>query len=479
MVHGIAIILGGNMLVKRHSDHRKKAAIILVPCLCFGLTSCQQSPDSDYVVNKNENVFESIVAEENTENQQVDVPENFQDSFVIDDEIKVTVDAQVKAEYTSMPVANATPHMITEDDVRLWADVFFEGKTAYEPKVEMTKSEIEETILRYKTKIEEAQNSEDEELRNMVDLYQKELSSYESIYASASEDVEPIVCDFTFHSYDYFMTAADRQFWDGNSEYESLKYTQQIQANVEDLNGLDATLTATRRSESDYMMNLLDFYYIDSQNLDDMPYKEMTQEEAAELADQALEKLGLSDWVIASCSDMSDSTTSRFILNYTMTCQGIPLLSGYNIDLKSEDAYAANYYYSSLEVMVRNGIIESVFLISPMDITSIENENVKVKSFDEVYDLFKSQMENSFTIDSIIDFGEDTQMKNAPKEIRITDIELGMFRVSKKDAEYEYMLVPVWAFSGTIYVNGEDWGTSNFCMLNAVDGSTINVSLGY
>lgn len=465
---------------KRRLNHCIRVILLSLSAgACFGVSACQQNPDKDFVVNKNENIFESIVAEKNVESQELNAPESYQDSFVIDGGINVSVDAAVKSVQTDLPVVNVVPHMITEDEAKLWADVFFEGKTAYEPKVEMTRAEIESTILMYRTRIEEVKNSEDAQEREMADIYQQELSYYENIYESASENVEPVVCDFTFHSYDYFMTAADRQLWSGNDEYESLKNTQQIKAEVQDLNGHSATVIASRRNEADYILNTLNFFYLDSQNMGDIPYKEMTQDEAAAIADQTVKDLQLSDWVLDSGVDMSDATASRYLFNYTMTCQGLPVLTGYTIDLKSEDAYAANYYYSSLEITIRNGIVESVFLISPMDVVNTENENVRIKSFDEAYELFKSQMTTSYTMNSIIDFGSDTQMKNAKKEIRVDDIELGMFRVSKKDAAYEYMLIPVWSYSGHIFIDGEDWGVSNVCMLNAVDGSTIDVTLGY
>ncbi|MBR3037532.1 MAG: hypothetical protein IKI52_02400, partial [Clostridia bacterium] len=66
----------------------------------------------------------------------------------------------------------------------------------------------------------------------------------------------------------------------------------------------------------------------------------------------------------------------------------------------------------------------------------------------------------------------------------VDDVQLGLFRIREQNSPDTGLLVPVWFFTGS-QVNDWDeqinqWGTSSpLCVINAIDGSIIDVHKGY
>ncbi len=129
---------------------------ILLPFLL--LQGCQENPQEDVVVNRTDGVLESAILEsagvndsEGSAGNHETAPESYTDSFVnASGDVTVTVDAYIQACNDPMPVVRIAPHDITSQEVQNWAQVLFDGHTAYEPASQLSKSEIEEQVLFYR-----------------------------------------------------------------------------------------------------------------------------------------------------------------------------------------------------------------------------------------------------------------------------------------------------------------------------------------
>ena len=175
---------------------------------CLLLTGCAENPTEDIVVNKNEGKLEQAIQRENKKDSDTSVPEKYTDQFQADGEKKeVSVDASVTGLEENKPVVRVKPHLITEEEAKRWADVLFEGATAYEPG-EKSKTEIEDRILQLKERISdqdkllEDYGSQEEADRIKKEL-EEEIKEYEKQYASASDTDEKIPCTWEFHPYGY------------------------------------------------------------------------------------------------------------------------------------------------------------------------------------------------------------------------------------------------------------------------------------
>ena len=89
----------------------------------------------------------------------------------------------------------------------------------------------------------------------------------------------------------------------------------------------------------------------------------------------------MENWQYAEYKTSEAENIQNVMVTYTPSYESITAFQGPLIDLKAEDLYAANYYYSSLSIGFENGVLTSVELISPMDVVQIENENVETMEF--------------------------------------------------------------------------------------------------
>lgn len=447
------------------------------------IAGCQESPDEDIVVNKSESSLAEAIADTGTNNDTEHVPETCVDSFICSGEnIQVTVDADIEVLGDAFPVVSVQPHQITVDEVRQWADVLFHGETAYEPDNQYSKKEIEEMVLNLKQSsdldalTEEYGNIED--AKAVQEQIQQMIEDYEAMYDDAPDETDRKLCDWQFHPADYYD--ADAAIWAGNEQYETLKDTDYLNAVGYDAEENTPYLSAFNRDKDDYKLNGIHFQLMTSDaSVGAAKRREIKKDEAISMADETVSQLGFEDWKLWSVDQFSDEESFVYRMTYSPCYFGVPTLVGFkNADLKSEDTYAANYYYSLLEIVINNGIINYVALTSPTEVTEVRNENVNTLAFTEIYECFKNQMQNKYTISSFIVTG-DNQMPGESIEIRVTTIKEGMFRIREKNEDYRFMMVPAWLFVGEVFIDGSSWGETDLCYINAIDGSIIDPLLGY
>lgn len=445
---------------------------------CLLLTGCAENPTEDIVVNKNEGKLEQAIQGENKKDSDASVPEKYTDQFQADGgKIEVSVDASVTGLEGNKPVVRVKPHVITEEEAKQWADVLFEGATAYEPG-EKSKTEIEDRILQLKERISdqdkllEDYGSQEEADRIKKEL-EEEIKEYEKQYASASDADEKIPCTWEFHPYGYYDALPMPTSGDAN--YEGLDKTSQLIAQAT-VNGHQAMVEVDNREESDYRLNTQWFLYEDEQEWVKEETGTLSKEEAVKQADEIKNQLGMENWQYAEYKTSEAESIQNIMVTYTPSYENITAFQGPLIDLKSEDLYAANYYYSSLSIGFENGVLTSVELISPMDVVQIENQNVETMDFEEIYQTFKKQAQAQFTESAFLD---SDATETGTIQIEISEITEGLFRIKEKSNTEDFLMVPAWSFSGTLRVDGDDWGKQEFLMINGIDGSVINTSLGY
>lgn len=482
------------MNIKRGKDavrikHIKVGALALIGIMVCSV-GCQMTPKEDIVVNKNEaKQLQTASDKESALSNQFsgeNIPERYKDSFqCLNDDVKVTVNAGISVLSNNGEVSTirVRPHQITENEVKKWADVLFEGQIAYEPKTQYTKSELEEKILMLKkandkdTLMEEYGSEAAAE--TMQAEYNEAIAYYESIYNSTPNEIEKKECDWSFHSRDYYDL--DAALWNDSDEYASIKKTEKIAAVCVDSDGLERTILANRRSEEDYIIN--DIAYAvnsDSQIIDAEKIKKINKEDAEKLSSDVLDKLDLSNWTLWDSYVVSDDNGLLYHFNYSPTYNDVPALMGdKDVELNSEDTYAANYNYSSLMVNILNGRVDSIYLTAPIDQVEVVDEKVTTLSFEKVYASFKNQMQNKYTVNSFIQFGGEDAKEEHQIEIKVNSIKEGLFRIKEKNTDYSYLLVPTWIFIGDVIIDENNMGDSTLCYVNALDGSIIDPKLGY
>lgn len=471
----------------------------VISFLSLILTSCQSAPEEDIVVNKRDDVLESIIA--NGDNSKSDsenslyAPIKYKDSYAgADDKVTIRIDIETAPETVNAPVIMVKPHEITVEETKTWVNVLFENNEAYEPYTVYTKDELEKQILEYKRLLSDRDallqyyNYDIELYEYSISVFEDMLAACEKQYETAPEEYTPKKTDWTFHPASYYdnMTGVQDESLD---ETLSLRMTSK-------LNGHDAMLYSSNRAASDFQLHELWFFYKDEANMflkdEKIGNLAMSSEEAQEKAINLVKSLGLEQWEFFSIQkDTMPADTLyqerisyniEFIKNY----EGTEVIPQEQLStIKGENDYAARYYYEKLTVRITNGIITNVMLTSPMDVVEIESANAQVLSFEKIKDLLKNQLQSEYTFSKTLGMSEEeyelmTGEKDLKAEVSIQRAEFGLVRIKVRDNDKLFRYVPAWCFYGDTSVNGQTYKQSSIITaINAVDGTTINVELGY
>lgn len=148
------------------------------------------------------------------------------------------------------------------------------------------------------------------------------------------------------------------------------------------------------------------------------------------------------------------------------------------VDLTNADemsgAYEAAYPYERAFIVINDTGVVNLTWTSPMKTTGTISANAQIISLNNAMNIFKEQF---FT-----HYGQSDTSKGRAI-YTIDHITLGMMRVQIKDQLDQYMMIPVWDFYGNASgaTTSADSGHTlhSFLTISALDGSTIDRTLGY
>lgn len=147
---------------------------------------------------------------------------------------------------------------------------------------------------------------------------------------------------------------------------------------------------------------------------------------------------------------------------------------------EADVSYDAGKRQEQIFGTIYNGKVVDMQWNYPFRVTSVENKNISLLSFDEIMDIFRRQV----FMNQYLDKGYD-------KTLHITDIHLSYMRVKIRDTD-EYYLLPVWDFMGydayswtqsmspgELASHRAWWTNQSILTINAIDGSIMSRNLGY
>jgi hypothetical protein len=250
----------------------------------------------------------------------------------------------------------------------------------------------------------------------------------------------------------------------------------------------------------------------------DVPYPKLTisLDEATELAQETLGKLGVNDFYLAnyrvikadfsfeesqqmwanienenfSTKEYRENKDDKFyLLTFKPRYYDIPLIQA-NSRYSQQEIYSLPFSFEEIKVKVTNEEIVEFKWSNPTDTTHVLNKNAKLMPFDEIAKIAVNHMKLKYNMITIASLPEDFPSyeeelaKFLSAEIKITEIRLGLGGVPAYNSPGEYMLIPVWSFYGSYSVEregeeGEDKRLPDedlympLLSINAVDGSII------
>ena len=482
---------------------KRKAKIgigILLAMMCT-FCSCQSAPEKESIISKNDGSFDANAVQ----SAEGDTPKSIllQESFTSTDKsVTFTFDAKLEVPTMALPVVEVVPHILSEEDIRRGAYAIFGDVTYYEalpllgePTEIYSKSQIQDFLSRWS--VYSSQEALDAvfgpESYNQADVVKKFIESYTAFLEDAPDEVNIIPCKWKLiPDYMYFYTGADLETVDSpNPNYN-------IEADLI-FERMPYRFQASVRNEEDFKLNTLygrtdritpagfdsDLYWVELQNTG--VATEEVMEIAAKKVSRWLEDMNLGQWMIDCCTPKhwyfsGNQGTEQW--NFTVTAvpvfAGTPAIRRNQItNLRSEEAYASNYYLTDASFTFNaEGKLLEFCINSPVDVKNVVNEHTKTLSIEQLLERAKEHL-------SLSDIHEYTATAGAEKndldcKVKVNKIEYGLTRVKAPHTDESYYYVPALIIYGSSETvdnrSGEVWELVEeypLLILNAVDGSVI------
>ena len=210
-----------------------------------------------------------------------------------------------------------------------------------------------------------------------------------------------------------------------------------------------------------------------------------------------LDQMSLGNWIVDQCYLQCDNDGNA--TEYSVVVTAVPTFNGISAirrnqlaNLKSDDAYASNYYLTdAIFKFSANGDLLYLQLSSPIDIKKVINENVKTIGIEELIETAKGLLSLSDYQAYGLSSESRTQMIKEVQEdilcrVNLCKIDYGMIRVKAPETDESYYYVPGVILSGSIEYYGKESGTTYefsdvapLIAVNAVDGTFIELDNNY
>ena len=478
---------------------RNLISCLLLAATLLSLAACQAAPEKSVVISKNDGAFDAALLTPNESDGNA-----LGGSYVAYSSDFSSTDGSVQYHIRlgedqvfdgALPVTQVRPHFFTVDDAKRVSSLLFGEANlfAWTTNRPLSKPEIEEKLRIWRQLITDDSLREifgsdqqtiqvhRETLENMISRY-----SDPSQYAAAPEAAERMPISWTF-----------RNDEEGNSDLEAGAF----------LGDRCYHYWVFNRDQSDYRVNNLSAYIMNdtvSANTENFAfmskyyYQEMpTPEQLSEAqarAEALISQMQLGQWQIDSCK-ASAQYISEDKEVYYIEVTAVPVYNGIAVtrlpqvgNLKSQDAYAENYYYSDLNLrFLPDGSLLSLQLVSPMDVVQVINDNVNVIDFPALMAQVESQLALG-DVHSLFFIESSDQSYSA--EVVVDEIDLGLTRVRIKDNSTDFYYLPMVTVKGFYRIYNADGQVvydleaqggekRTLLVLNAVDSSVVNTSAGY
>lgn len=509
----------------------KKCSLILFVLLIM-LSSCQPTPEKSAVQSKVNGAFEQALNAEPIESVTLDVPDSIFEEFAAKTEnVTITVDAKPeKPNIKTIPVNEYCPDEISSALVKRIADCFMEGQTLYERPFLLTKSELLAEIKKIEKLLNE--NSLDAEYGNNESMKQfvraiegKKYEELKKLYNDAPDTVEKKEATLEFGPYASFLNQAEYAERYAEAKYFAENGDETAMRELEELESVNDKNYESSQMWCEAVASLSGGYtgYISAQKLstsktkgcgvgfdkgktlgsDKRPYEinniqydatplTIGKEDAIKMTEAAIDELGYKDeFVLASAEKVymeEEGLQSYYSVVYCRNAiQGLLTVDFFKLTGTDQTGkYRPQYGTEEIKFSVTDDGIISFSLECPLKKVRTVNSSVCIKSFDEIYEIFKQYCTVSY--DNVISVTHDENSKDLVTEyadkttVKFSDVQLAALRVVKKDDATHYYIIPVWVFKGNIVHKkscsdcAEEgiYTSSTAVLINAVDGSIIN-----
>ena len=446
-----------------------KLKIFFIVSLCITiniLVSCQPTPDTSYIVGKNDGTLEEAInatpratqADNSNEEQSSDalaVPDRVSKEYE-DDTVKIAINATVVVHPArAYPVIRVEDEKLSQELAACFLDALIGNEELYNAKVPYTKDQLYDQMLETIYHYQKGDWDYDASIQSEEDI----RKMYAEQMESAPETVELLLIDRENLS-DGFE--ARTNVGEGFDKWISMLNDEELGLTVRFYNNGDTLYRSYPKTAN--RIN-------------------MTQHDAQQIANAFINRCFGNDVMkLFSYEKVQDNVSSnddQFLAHkfiYTRSIAGTPIAyDDMSAQTTFSEAYSKIWSVEHIEIQISDQGISTLKWDGAIKLVDVVNGSVLLKPFDEI-------LENAAMQLKLINPYQDVNTTYGVN-IFVSQIRLGYMRVHEKDSTNTSLLIPVWDFIGTTNPSGKTIGDNDkeyvLLTVNAIDGSIIDRTLGY
>lgn len=401
-------------------------------------------------------------------------PCEYVDNFVSKDgKVDITFDAKVIVpDVDKFPVIQIDPQPISKELMQMMVDEFMGGETGYYPESYLTKSDIEEKLVDYKTTLnndalikeeyEEYYQGKEIDYKTIKEAIKRRIVEYTNMLKHAPEKRERVASGLNLRP-SYFYQAQDCNYRKkelkltqeqlderaknpqehlylvSDKEMPSGDYIRFIVYNEIVYDRPYCSIHGVEHSEVQVYRARNDFFRLHGrplccanpintvlqENFDD-PYPVLTisEEEAVQMAQKVLDDLGIDNFYHAmtdirneyptieeseSGVDYYDMEGKFYKLTFLPKYRDVPFVFANNQYATPDGQASAPFFFESIHMKVSNDAIVEFRWSNPTDISNVINESAKLLDFKKVMKIAKNYMKLKYNMPTIAPVREGSE----------------------------------------------------------------------
>ncbi len=484
-----------------------KRVYIMLLCVLFMLTACQPTPEKDIIVNKSEDILDTVASQPPVESGSKLKDRTFPERYTFEAQnenglLSLKVDAPVILPASGkLPVATMEAAGFSQEEVKGMVRYLYPDELPTDTYYVRTKSDIEENILDYRREIEKWKSSEDERAAEVIAQYEEFIADLETQYDAAPEERPPqTTTDGTFHEDAKFSLRLDCNSKEhgflnvisgGRQDNSSLWY---VNANVQTNFTLDGAPEVAESfvPGSEYEGKL-----------------SLAAADAIAMAEGFLSACGREDVVFMNIFIADDHGTGHvddyygpashyaYKLFFTSAVNGTPVAVHSHHGASSDGEYDIPWMPEWIEFIIGDEGILEIQWHEPGKVTGIVSEDADIIPFEEATERFEANIFQTYA--PWCSEEESEYEKDKHMDITVNEIRLGLMRTKQKDKPGQRLgvYVPAYLFYGSaiqtmtskdsgktysMYTNASSdliSGPTLVVAINAIDGSVIDIMGSY
>ncbi len=426
--------------------------------------------------------------------------------------LKIEADAKIVVPDGELPILRVFPKDFEQQTVNdLW-NVLIGDRVMYETDFQ-TRGDLEK-MIDYYNRVISGELTQDQVMTTPEEAEEK-LNELKQQYLSAPEDGERPIADGTLHV--AYLDSETEQNAAKRTVLNAYNFDERISFSVNNnYDNTERVITRTHydedgkpsgsagikvarnaqinfRSESDKAIDCSECVkQLDV--TDPIPSIASTKlhttpKEAAEAAEAFLKDAHLSEqfsvahiWLITNM----DETNYAYRIECARMQNGIPCLWSENVWSDAMDSFSPEWYYERLEIYVSDRGIHRLSWSSPLQIGDTVTAETNLLPFAKIRAIMEKMLPILFEDEAKDYYGSEITYI---RQKQIDRVELGLWRVRERDNIEQGLLVPAWAFYATTTADTAPDDAAKFdyheedytliLLINAVDGTIIDATLGY